>query len=275
VYNVANPASPQLLSDINTGDGINDFVLHNGYIFAVSSDDSKEFLVIDARNPTMPAVVASINLGGTGNANSIAYWKNYVFIGRSYSSTNSEFEIIDVTNPANPLIAAELDTSATILKMYAFNDRLYYSYYNLTDDVVVRDISNPPAAPLITTWDIGTDDVYGMYAGGDESIFMIGTDWGHTVKYVDASTVTSPVIVSSVDVGGRAWDVYGVGAWAVAGTDNSNAEFQVLDISTPSNMHVVATLNLSQLISATACYGNAIYAAVRSNDALQIIGPGL
>ncbi|MDO8584748.1 MAG: hypothetical protein Q7R85_01350 [bacterium] len=275
IYNASNPASLQLLGEVNVGGGINEFVLHSGYIFAVSSDDSEEFKVIDVRNPAAPVEVADINLGGSGNANSIAYWKDHVFIGRNYSSTYEELVVVDVTNPINPLIAMELDIGASMLKMYAFNDRLYSAYYNLTEDIIVRDITNPPAAPLVTTWDIGTDDVYGMYAGGDESVFMVGTDWGHTVKYVDATTVTSPITVASVDVGGRAWDVYGVGAWAVAGTDNSNAEFQVLDISTPSNMRVVASLNLSQLISATACYGNAVYAAVRSNDALQIIGPGL
>lgn len=274
IYNTSNPASPQLLGQINVGGGINEFAYHDGYIFAVSSDDSEEFKVIDVRNPAAPVEIEDMNLGGTGNANTITYWKNHVFIGRSYSSTYDEFVIIDVTNPANPLIAAELDMSASILKMYAFNDRLYYSYYNLTQDVGLRDISNPPAAPFITSWDIGVDDTYGMYAGGDESAFMMGTDWGHTVKYIDMTNITAPVIIKSTDVGGRAWDVYSSGPWAVAGTDNSNAEFQVLDISVPSNMHVVKTLNLSQLISAIACYGNAVYAAVRSNDALQIIGPG-
>lgn len=274
IYNTANPASPQLIGEVNVGGGINEFAYHDGYIFAASSDDSEEFKVIDVRSPAAPVEIADLNLGGTGNANTIVYWKNYVFIGRSYSSTYGEFAMIDVTNPANPLLAADIDMSASILKMYAFNNRLYYAYYNLTQDVGVRDISNPPAAPFVTSWDIGVDDVYGMYAAGDESIFMIGTDWGHTVKYIDASMVMNPIVVSTVDVGGRAWDVYAGGNWAVAGTDNTNAEFQVLDISVPGSMRVVATLNLSQLISAMACYGNAVYTAVRSNDALQIIGPG-
>lgn len=274
IYDTSDPANPQLMGEVNVGKGINEFVYNDGYVFAASSDDSEEFKIIDVRNPRAPAKIAAMNLGGNGNANTIAYWKNHVFIGRSYSSTYGEFIIIDVTNPAIPLLAADINISTSILKMYAFNDKLYYSYYNIAEDIGVRDISNPPAAPFITAWDIGVDDVYGMYAGGDETIFMVGTDWGNDVKYINATTVTNPQIISSVDVGGRAWDVYAGGNWAVAGTDNSNAEFQVLNISVPGSMQVVATLNLSQLISAITCYGNTVYAAVRSNDALQIIGPG-
>ncbi len=275
VFDVTNPAAPQLLGEINTGGGINEIVRRGGYVFAVSSDDSKELVVIDVRNPSAPAEVAYMNFSGDNNANSVVYWKNYIFIGRDFSATNAELEIVDVTNPANPLLATELNSSESILKAYAFNNRLYLSHHDAAQEVSVRDITNPPAAPLVASWNIAPDDVYGMYADGDEARFMAGTDESNSAKYIDASNPAAPMVLGSTNVGGRVRDVFASANFAVVGTTNANAEFQVLDVLIPPAMRVVATINLSQLVNGISCYGNTIYAAVRSNDALQIIGPGL
>lgn len=64
------------------------------------------------------------------------------------------------------------------------------------------------------------------------------------------------------------------GRFAFLATEDSNEEFQVLDISNPASIPApVSTYNFPQEATGVDFENNIIYSSVRSNDGLRIIRP--
>lgn len=279
IYNVSTPSAPQLLGSIDTGGGINEMALNGDYIFAVSNDDDKEFIVIDVSNPQAPTEAASLNLGGSGNANSVAYGNDHVFIGRRYSRYYPELEVINVENPTSPVVVSSVNLSTSVYKVYTHENKLYYTYYRLEADVGVRDISNLPATTFLGSWDIegnsgvGADDVASIFIIDEQNMFF-GGDWAHSFFYGDGSdpgTFLFPYYSFISNVGGIVRDLVVADGFAFLATDDSNKEFQIINVSNPNNIFIQTWLNMPQIATGIACENNKIYLSMRSNDALRII----
>ena len=63
------------------------------------------------------------------------------------------------------------------------------------------------------------------------------------------------------------------GPYLFTATNISNREFTVYDVRDPLNVHIEASLNMSQVAAGLDLVDNTIYISLRSNDAFQIIRP--
>lgn len=270
VYDVSTPSSPQLMGEINVGDGIAEFFWSGNYVYAASAQDDKEFLVIDVSATTSPQEVASLDLDGNADATSITFWNSYAIVARKYSSSSHEIEIIDVSTPTAPFIASQLNMDTTILRVYAVDDKLYYSRYNQTEDVSIRDISNLPSSTYLGGWDIGNDDVRSLFKE-DNTHFHLGGDWGQGYYYGAGSSDTDFGLYTFKTTGAVSIDVISSDNLTMVGTDNSNKEMQIIDVTSTETINEIASMNLSQVATGLICKDNFLYASIRSNDAVQII----
>src|SRR3989338_6537830 len=83
IYDVSAPAAPVLLGELEiNGKGINSLALSGNELFAASSENNQEFMVINVSNPSSPTKITQIDLEGDSNALSIFYADNFIYLGR-------------------------------------------------------------------------------------------------------------------------------------------------------------------------------------------------
>ena len=270
VFDAGNPASPRLIDSLNIGSGgINKLFLKDNYLYAVSPNNAKEFIVFDVSNPADISEIAFLNLGGDEDALTIAGFGNAVYVGRKETS-GFELTIIDVSVPANPVIAANLEIGDDVNDLFATSQRLYLASEESNNDLLIYDIGNPFAPQQLISYDLPRGgelvsvayDLRGYIFAGDEhnEFFVLGTD-GTGQIYVRDSLIT----------GGSSNDAACQANLVFLGTTNSNKELIIINLSNPDDIKEYASMDLPQISTGAVFVDNKIFMSVRSNEALRII----
>lgn len=270
VVDVSNGGNPAIISSLNTGTGLNGLDVAGNYAYVVGSDDSKEFQVIDVSSSSSPSVVAALNLAGSADGLSIFYRNGYVYVGRANGAAQ-EFQIIDVSNPLSPtLVSGISDVGDEINRIYVYNNRAYIGTEDNSRGMIIIDVSNPSSPQNIGYFNTGTH-VYGIYAQSDSRVYL-GAKTNFWI--VDASVASSVVAVGSSSVvhsGDKIRDIALAFPYAFIATEDSNKEYQALNISDPKNITVCGTFNFPNRAVGIDYENNLVYTAVRSNDGLRIV----
>ncbi len=276
VFDVSNPASPQLVASRDTGPrGINSLFLKGNYLYAASSNDSKELIIFDISNPVNITEIGSINLEGSAGGLSVSAFSNVAAVGRREGST-AELYFIDVSNPALPAVITSFETGGDVNDLNATETRLYAAIKKDNRDLGIFNISSPTNPTLVVYHDIAeADDALSIafqkpryvFLGDEEDNFFI-------LEIVDDLTVT---IRSVFEIPGDG-DIYDMvcvqGDLAFLATKESNQEFSIVNIEDFDNPVQYGFLNFPQLATGIDFAENKIFMSVRSNDALKIITSG-
>ncbi|OGL67237.1 hypothetical protein A2856_04255 [Candidatus Uhrbacteria bacterium RIFCSPHIGHO2_01_FULL_63_20] len=274
VWDVSNPASPSLITSLDIGaDGINTLSLSGDTLYAASSNDGKELIVFDVTAPTTPAVLANLNLSGDADALTVIARDEMVVVGRK-DGTASEVMFYDMATPSMPSAVASFDVTGDVNDFAADARYVYAVTSNEAQDVLVFDAQDPIEPALASAYNLpdGTNDLSVAYS--PPGILFIGNA-GNELVAVDASNPLALVETSSVNVGGVVHDIACLtGSVVFTGTNNSTEEFAAFDISDLESIGEFSSLNFPQVATGVDIHGGLVYVAVRSNDALRIIGPG-
>ena len=84
---------------------------------------------------------------------------------------------MNVTSSTSPVVSNEVHISDSVLNIYAFQEKLYYSYYDVTDDIGIRSLASLPSIPFLGSWDVGEDDI-GSFFAESSSAFSLGGVFG-------------------------------------------------------------------------------------------------
>ncbi len=185
VVNIANPASPVLLSTLSTGTILTNVCVVNNYVYLI--DQGSRFYVVDVTNPLAPVLKNPSGLSMPGLATSMTAMGSYVYVGLSFQS---EVRVINVTNPVAPVIAGQINTTFYVNDIFALNNNLYVIS---NGSLQIFNISNPLAATL-------TGKLSGFIVAS--KIFVKGSlvyvgDNNFGLKIVSASNLASPQLVGS------------------------------------------------------------------------------
>lgn len=280
-FDVSNPASPTLLNSLDIGSGgIEDLHLQGKYLYAASPNDSRELIIFDVSNPSAMVKVGEYDLTGTSNALAVFTFPNAstTAIGRTDSAVN-ELEFFNISNPASPSSIFATTTGGDIEDFYVNNDTLYLVSQQSDPDIWWFDISG--AIPVLNdTYDItGTTEDVSIWLQNKDGLanLFVGNENNDEIRIIGTySSTTGGFYVRDIySVGGDVLDIIcAEGDLGFLATGNANKEFVIVDASNPDNMTEYASLNLSNVATGIDYADNRVYVAVRSNDALKIIGPG-
>jgi len=268
VFNVSDPASPQLVSQTDFGiKGFNNLNISRNYLYAVSPSDSQEFWIIDISNPAAPTAASYLNLSDSSDGLSVFYKNNFAYVGRK-SGAPQEFVVIDVSNSFNPqYYSGATGVGTEINDIFVYNNRAYLGTEENSNSMTIIDVSNPASPALIGSLNLG-EHVYGVYVKSESAVYV----GGKTKFYIaDATNPASVNVIGSIATGDKVQDVATAGNLAFLATANSNKEFQVMDISTSTSPTLYSYLNFPQSATGVDYLNNIIFLSVRSNDALRII----
>ncbi|MFA6423381.1 MAG: hypothetical protein WCW17_02925, partial [Patescibacteria group bacterium] len=106
IYNISNPASPNLLSTITTPGSTQGLAISGTNLLI--ADGSSGFEIANVSIPANPSIIGSLSLGG-GSARKITCEGNNAYIA---NSTLMKLQIINFSTPSAPILASELNTSS-------------------------------------------------------------------------------------------------------------------------------------------------------------------
>ncbi|MBI4086217.1 MAG: hypothetical protein HY433_03200 [Candidatus Liptonbacteria bacterium] len=269
IINATDGQNPFVVSSINTGNGLNSVDVAGNYAYVAGVDDSKEFQVIDVSNVSAPSVVATLNLAGNADALTVFYFNGYAYIGLA-SGAAQEFQIINVSNPLSPSLVSGLSSAGgEINDIYVFNKRAYLGTEDGTRGMVVIDVASSTAPSVLGSMNAGGEHVYSVYVQQSESAVTVGGK--EKLFMANASNSASITTLGSGTISDKVRDIVTVNPYAFLGTEDSNKEFQVWNVSNPVTPTLWSSFNFPQVATGVDYEDNIVYVSVRSNDALRII----
>lgn len=272
VFDVSDPSLPVLIDSVDVGSGgLNALTLSGSYLYAASSNDSQEFQAFDVSDPYNVTRVAYTNPSGSADGLTVLAKEDLVALGRK-SSSSSEIYFYDVSDPTTPSLLTTHNVSGDVNDFAASEAHLYAVSSAVSEDLITFDVTTDPLHPtVVDTYDLrdGTQDISLAYQ--EPGILFAGNVADQFIA-IDVSDPLNPSPNDPVLTGGEVKDMVCTNNDLLfLGTDNSNKEFLILDISDLSGITEYASLNFPQVLSGIDFAANMVFAAVRSNDALRII----
>lgn len=304
VFNADTPTAPVLTAALNTGKGLNDVVVADGYAFVVQNDKTNQLQVIDVSNPAAPVFVTSLSLPGvlaTGSypeGRTITYWNKRVYIGTK-ETAGPEFHVIDVSTPTSPVHLGSLEVTHNVNDIVVRGTTAYLATSADCAELMLINVSNPGAmtlpqncstpgtmdmkfnarttgaTPSESTEDGITLDVVGPYVflGRERASASDERDW-YVIDVTDPNALTAQ---SALRLGlGPNTEVSGIVTrtpYSFVMTTDSNKPLYVVRVTDVTSPVVVSScsFNYSQVTRAISYLDNYIFSANRSNDILRII----
>lgn len=270
---------PFIASSLDTGPGLLSLDASTNYAYAGNNNTSGQLQVINISNKNSPVLTKSFTLSGVSGSgavgNTVFYANSKIYVGTK-KATGPEFHVIDVSNPASPSELGSLEINANVNAIYVSGNVAYLATSD-TQELKVLDVSNPGSMTQIGFFDapgesedgkaidlVGTKLYLGRLVGGNHPNH-------HEFHIIDVSSSTSPQNLGSVDLATDLNDLKVRDNLAFLATSDPNKEFQIWDISNPSNITMYSSFNFPQVATGIDYENNIIYVSVRSNDGLRII----
>ena len=235
IYDIANPASPHLISSIHTPGSPKGIVLHGDLAYVADDDHGLE--VIDIHDPVRPEIIDRLQTEGLGYTPVIVGDRLYL------ASHRGGFQVIDISKPRQPALLSTTDTqgkawSIRVRDGIAFvaddddgllvfdvrdprkprqigqfspggaaeevlidGDRAYVAFFE--GGLYVLDISHPEAPRQL-----GHIELPGNARGlelVDKRLYV--ACWLAGVQVVDVSDPSTPLHLSGYDTHGAAWGI--------------------------------------------------------------------
>ena len=250
------------------GKGINSLALSGNELFAASSENNQEFMVINVSNPSSPTKITQIDLEGDSNALSIFYADNFIYLGREKTASVNEFIIIDVNNPFAPQIRSQLETNASVEDIFVLEQKAYLANDSESKALSIINISNPDAPQEIGALNIAGEEGKSVFAQTPSRVFL-GTENDFII--LDATNPLNIINRGSINISANINDIVAVGNYAFLATSHANKEFITLNVATTTSIQQISSFNFPQQATGVSYENNLIFVSVRSNDALRII----
>lgn len=275
IYNVANPASPRLLS-ITSLAGSYGLSLAYPYLL-VPSDGGSSIYLLNVSNPAAPTVAGSLLISGTpGSIYSGVLAGSYAYL----ATQNKGLTVVNVSNPA--ALVQTFQEGGTLNKSFGVavsGQYVYTTNYQTTSPWTVRYLkiwsiaSNPAVPTLLTTYTLpagtkpGGVQIFGSLA------FVVDLNT-NSFQIIDISNPLAPVYLSSLfatnlfDTSNQVAISVGLdGTYAYVGS-GSNATYggsiDFFDITNPSAPVKVSTYQEGipgSVFGGIVLYNNLLYVA--------------
>ncbi len=288
IFDITNPASPQLRGQLDLGGRPNAIIISGTYAFLASTYTNGELQVVSIADPANPSLVTQFDLtvgnsgGGTGDATALARYGNYLFMTRD--STTNKFLVFDIRNPVSPqLVALSNALTGSPLGVVTDGQYAYVASTKNNAELQIFNIQNPLSPVLLTTFNLNS----GVDSTDAASIAYAGTHLllGRTksaapeLYLVNITNPASPSLVGAVHLNGAVHAMaYDVGSgYTFLGTRDSTNDAKVIntvDLSLPPT--VVAELNLAnapEAIVYSPVFDRVFIASSANTQELQVIKP--
>ncbi len=231
-----------------------DFVVSGGYAYISTADNSVE---VDIVNVVTMARVATIDLTGASNANTIDIIGTTLVIGRD-SSGDDELWFYNVTTPSSPTFLRSTNVSASFNDLEASSTHVFATSSNNSQEVYAFLISD---GIQVGTLDMtGNDNAEDVHLVGTNLYVVRDDGTSYDFALVNVSTPSLMSVTSSLELGESPNDIdIDPGEdFAFIATDNNSEEVIVVNLSTFAE-EVSMDATGSDNAEAVEVYGGHVY----------------
>ncbi|KKW29149.1 MAG: hypothetical protein UY73_C0026G0002 [Parcubacteria group bacterium GW2011_GWA2_52_8] len=291
VFDLSDPADPQLVGSVNTGKGLNAVDVAGSYAFVAHNATNTQLQVIDISNPAAPSLIASASrtLPGVGasypEGQIIYYYDNHVFIG-TYETAGNEFHAYDVSNALNPQHRGSFSVNHNVHDIVVRGPYAYLALSSTSDsaeELLVLNVNNPSAITEVGSYNPPGTHCYAtaLYALGTRLFLGMGKMYSQCdaalpdFYVLDISLPFLPTLLGSADLDlGNNNFVSGIivsGNLAFLSLSQQTAGFQVWAVADPTTPQNLSTLNYAEKAVGLDFENDYIFTANESNNALRVI----
>ena len=213
--------TPQALSEIVVGEGLNKIALHEQFAFVVGVSGLH---VIDVSNPQAPMPIGQLELSGEGRDIKLKNGKAYVIV------SSGGLAIVDIEEPAAPVLLKMFATPAATDLVLKGDYAIIASGGFGARIVNIRDENNIFEVSGVAAQDVGSGAVTAVEVGGDR--LFISTLF--SIAVFDIQQLASPVRLFSINKTGVNTLAYSDGVLHVAADVRGWSSYRLNDDGTLS-----------------------------------------
>lgn len=268
IIDATDGQNPFIISSLNTGPSLNAVDASVDYAYVANDAAGAELQIIGISNPLSPVVAgtyAAQGVSGTSHGKTVFYSEGKAYLGLNKVS-GPEFHVVDVSNPSNPTSLGTYEVNDNVNDIYVRGGRAYLATDLGGAGLIVLDVSHPAAIALLgQSYSVDTNSVYLE----NPAVLLLGP--AQELYVVDASNPPAIATLGTLSAGDTVNDIAKRDNLAFIASSNSNKEFQVITIATPTDPTPWSSFNFPQVATGIDYEDNIVYVSVRSNDALRII----
>ena len=290
IFDVSDPASPQLLGQRDLNGTPNDIVVAGNYAYIASTDDLQELQIVDISDPAtvgLAGKLTSVNLTAANSGNAAADARalslsgNYLLMVRG---GGDEFLVFDLTNPSAPgnPVGRTPTLTGTPADVTASGGYAYVASSDNAAELQIVDITDKTAPSRVQVFNLtsgsaNTDALSAGFAGNH--VFVGRASSGAPEFYaINVANPMSPLLSDTQEIGN---DVMAISmdqntAYAFLATADTGNDFKIVDASVPTNISLLGQLNLangSLDIVYDTTLDRAFIASSADAEELQIVRP--
>lgn len=264
VFDVSTSSAPVQIASLNLSGIPSSMALSGSYVYVASSANTAEMQVVNISTPSSPMLAASYNASGNTDALGIAVSGTTAYVTRGQSGSQ-EFLVLNVAVPSAPVLLGGLDLASDANKVAVSGNYAYVASSSNTQELQVIDVTLAALPALLGGYDIatGTSNSTAVTVSGT-TVYLGNAD---TVYVLSDATHGAPTLLSSQALGGTVNDlelVFG-GSYLFVASATSTTEFVMLDVTVPSALTTVSTLDLPDQARGIA-YNDELDIAVVADD---------
>ncbi len=244
VVDVSNPLIPALVGSLSLTGAPSNIAVSGNYAYVSTDANGSELQVIDVSTPSLPSMVGSYDAPGNANALGVFVSGTSVYLVRA-SSADNEFFVVDVSTPTTPTLVGSLNLGADGNEVFVSGSYAYVASSDNAQELQVVNISVPALPTLGGSLNLsGNQNALTLTGTGNTIVLGRADDF---LYLIDVTTPTTPATLGSYNASGQVSDVaLGRSDYYVylAGSAQ-NAEFQIVDIYTPTTPVFVCLTDLA------------------------------
>ncbi len=247
IVDITDTNNPFISGSLDVPTNPEDIDISGNRAYVISNDQVQELAVIDISDKANPTLLATYNAPGIDGSKRITINNNRAYILQD----DNNFLVVNITNNT-PSLLGSLDLGHEGKDVIVIGDYAYTSSEMDSQELRVIDISDTNNLTIVGSYDLNGSENGNAITGFDETI-IIGRTNGE-VSTIDISDPTDPVLLDTINTDGDVRDMIlgNNDEYVFLGTDNSNAEFQILDISNPSKIFIVEELDTGDTLNGIA-----------------------
>ena len=274
---VSNHASPVVSRSLSLSDNAERFDMFGGKAYVASSSNSAELQVFDVGSFS---IMGDYDKQSSSNAMDIVVSGNNAYLVTRSTGGNPGYELysIDISNPSSPVLQDGINIGAGVTGIDINGNYLYLATDNNSSEIWIVDASDPSNLSTVSTINLtGNTDANTVLIEGN--ILYVGREKisrSGEFYIIDVSDPLSPVFLNGngYEINDIVNDIFIYDNKAFLATENTSAEFQVLNITDKSSPTLIGYKNLSSDATAVVVSDGAAFVTTENRyQELVIIEP--
>lgn len=250
IFDVSNPAVPNMVGSRDLNGNPNDIVISGNYAYIASTDNFEELQILDVSDPSTiqnAGKLAAVDLtalnSGNDNANAVAVAVsgNYLYMARAGGDPFLIFDLSNPSNPGNPIGRAATVTGSPTDVQIAGN----YGYLTSDDNnaefqIIDMSIKTLPLRVGVLNLNLGNNeaDAKALILAGNYVIAGRVASAAPELYSINVANPLLPNISSTRELGADVRSIFYDSSlmYAFLATNDNSNDFKVINLSNPANL---------------------------------------